>query len=469
MAVSEGFTVFSEGCTVPEPLGLTPRPRPARIPLSLTQERLWVLDQIYDGSAMYNNIYAIRFKGKLDTAAMAASLTAISGRHDVLRTCFPSVDGEPWQRILPPEPIWLHQEDLSALPEPERLTAARNLLSQQQSATFGLETGPLARYTLLRMAGDEHVLVIVMPHIICDSASFVVLYTELAKFYPALAAGQALDAEPLALQYADYALWQRAMADAGRWDSQLRHWREHLKGTPPAVRLPMDRPQPAGRPGEGASYQFSGGGALTASLLRLGTKAGVTPFMLLFAAFGLLLGRYQGGGGGDVVIGMPIDGRFDRRLAALIGMFINTLAVRVRYSPETTFRELLGDVRETLLEAYGNADVPFDWVVREIAPRRDADSNPLINVMFQLQHTGGALDRIGELTAAWVPSAHLPARFDLSLDVWLSDGRLAGEIIYATALLSEPTAARIADEYVELLNAVAASPDRPVSSLGLAE
>jgi hypothetical protein len=453
---------------MPGPLRLTPMPKPTRIPLSLTQQRLWMLDQIHDGSATYNNIYAIRFKGSLDATAMAAALTAISGRHDVLRTCFPSVDGEPWQHISPPEPIRLHQEDLSALPEPERATAERNVLSQQQSTTFDLETGPLARYVLLRMAADEHVLVIVMPHIICDSTSFVVLYAELGKFYSVLAAGQALDAEPLALQYADYALWQRAMADSGRWDGQLRFWREHLKDAPPMVRLSADRPRPAGLPGQGASYKFSAGEALTAALLRLGASVGVTPFMLLFAAFGLLLGRYQGGDGGDVVIGMPIDGRFDRRLGALIGMFINTLAVRVRYSPDATFRELLGDVRETLMEAYGNADAPFDWVVRDVAPRRNADSNPLINVMFQLQYTGEALDDIGELTASWVPPAYLPARFDISLDVFLSDGRLSGEITYATALLSESAATRIAEEYIELLDAVAASPDRPVSALGFA-
>jgi hypothetical protein len=432
--------------------------------LSLTQQRLWMLDQIHGGSATYNNIYAVRFKGNLDAAAMTAALTAISGRHGVLRTCFPSVDGEPWQRISPPEPIRLRQEDLSALPEPERLTAERSVLSQQQSATFDLETGPLARYVLLRMATDEHVLVIVMHHIICDSTSFVVLYAELGEFYPALAAGQPLDAEPLALQYADYALWQRARADSGRWDGQLRYWREHLKGAPPTVRLPADRPRPADVPGQGAIYEFSAGEALTAALLRLGTSVGVTPFMLLFAAFGLLLGHYQGGDGGDVVIGMPIDGRFDRRLGALIGMFINTLAVRVRYAPDTTFRELLCDVRETLLEAYGNADVPFDWVVREVAPRRDVASNPLINVMFQLQHSGAALDDVGELTASWVPSADQPARFDISLDAWLSDGRMTGEITYATALLSESAAARIADEYVGLLAAVSASPDRPVSA-----
>lgn len=441
--------------------------KPARIPLSLTQQRLWMLDQIYDGSATYNNIYALQFKGDLDAAAMEAALTAICARHDVLRTCFPSEDGEPWQRISPPEPIRLRQEDLSVLPESERSTVARNVLSHQQSATFDLETGPLARYVLLRMGAGEHLLIIAMHHIICDSGSFGVLYAELGSFYPALAAGRALDAEPLALQYTDYALWQRTMAGSGRWDRQLRFWREHLKGAPPTVRLPADRP-PAGRPGEGASYVFSAGQGLTAALLRLGGSVGVTPFMLLFAAFGLLLGRYQGSDGGDVVIGMPIDGRFDRRLAALIGMFINTLAVRVRYSPDTTFRELLGDVRETLLEAYGNADVPFDWVVRDVAPARDLNTNPLVNVMFQLQHTSAALDDVGGLAVSWVPPAYLPARFDLSLDAFLNDRGLTGEITYATALLSEFGAARIADDYLELLDGVAASPDRPVSALSLA-
>ncbi len=450
-------------------LRLSRMPRsPSGVPLSLTQQRLWLLDQLLDGTVAYNNVFAIRLRGPMNVDAMTAALTMISQRHEALRTSFPSVDGEARQCVGPPGPLKMRHEDVGGFPEPERARRASQILAQEQLRPYDLARGPLARYLLVRLGAADHILAVCMHHIICDAGSFAVISRELARFYPALAAGRHADAEPLALQYADYALWQQAVAASGRWDSQLRFWRERLSGAPRMLSLPADRPRPI-RLKEGdrqaATYQFSLDPVLTGQMLRLCHDASATPFMALIAVFGLLLCRYQPQQRRDVVIGVPFDGRFDRRLGDLIGMFINTLAVRVRCPSDSSFRKLLACVRDSLLEAYCNADVPFDWVVREVAPGRDLTQNPLFRVMFQVQHADGGCIRIGDLDGTWFMPAAQPAKFDITFSAVLSGRELDCEMTYSTALFDRQTITLLADQYQELLASVAADPDRKVGML----
>jgi non-ribosomal peptide synthetase component F len=253
------------------------------------------------------------------------------------------------------------------------------------------------------------------------------------------------------------------MAGSGRWDSQLRFWREHLGDAPSVLSLPTDRPASEDRDDRSASYTFSIDPGITTRALRLCLDAGVTPFMAFFTILALLLYRYQPEQRRDVVIGVPFDGRFDRRLGDLIGMFINTLAVRVTCDDNSTFRKQLLRVRETLLNAYGNADIPFDWVVRELKPSRNTRHNPLFQVLFQLQYANDEAIRLGDLEGTGFSPSEQPAKFDITFSLELAGNALSCEMTYAAELFDEPTIARMAADYQELVAAVTAIPDRPVA------
>jgi amino acid adenylation domain-containing protein/thioester reductase-like protein len=446
---------------------LAPVPRPEVVPLSLTQQRLWLLDQVQGESVAYNNIFALRLRGPLDEDAWAAALTVISDRHEALRTRFPTVDGEPRQVVTPPGPLRVRREDLAGLAPDERENEARRIVAEEQLRPHDLATAPPVRYLLIRIAPDDHISAVAMHHIVCDAGSFDVIRRELGRYYPVLAAGGVVEDEPSALQYADYALWQRDLAASGRLDTQLAYWRRALHDAPATSTIMTGRrpDRHDGRTETGASHDFSVEPALTDRLQRLSRDATATLFMTLFAAFGLLLSWQRPDRRGDVVVGVPFDGRSDRRLTDLVGMFVNTLAVRVRCAPELTFRALSREVRDTLLESYGNSDVPFDRVVRELAPSRDTRWNPIFQVMFQLQHATGDGDTLDGLDVTTYPPAPQPAKFDLTVNVVLADGRLTGDITYAATSFEEEAIARLAEDYQALLAAVAADPDRPVGTL----
>jgi hypothetical protein len=441
----------------------SPRPSSCDTPLALSQQRLWILDQILGDSVAYNNVFALRLRGPMDTGAMTAALAMISRRHEALRTSFPLVAGEPRQRVAPPGPLQVRFEDLTGDPGGDCLQRARAILAEEQLRPYDLAHGPLARYLLVRLDAADHLLAVCMHHIICDGGSFDVIARELGRFYAALAAGRDAEAEPLALQYADYALWQQAMAESGRWDSQLRFWREQLSGAPSVLSLPTDRPRSEDHDDRSAAYTFSIDPGMVARALRLCHDVGVTPFMAFFTIFALLLYRYQPKQRRDVVIGVPFAGRFDRRLGDLIGMFINTLAVRVTCDDNSTFRKLLLQVRETLLNAYGNADIPFDWVVRELKPSRDTRHNPLFQVLFQLQHANDEAIRLGDLEGTGFSPSEQPAKFDITLSLGLVHDTLICEITYKAEIFDEPTIVQMAADYQKLVASVTATPDHPVA------
>jgi amino acid adenylation domain-containing protein/thioester reductase-like protein len=437
------------------------------VPLSLTQQRLWLLHQLDPSDTTYHNVFTVRLAGPLDSGTLAAALTEIARRHEILRTRFPASDpGEPRQEVLPPEPIPLRFEDFSDRLPDEREQLAARVVAQEQLRPYDLTATPPVRYALIRLTADDHVVVIAMHHLVCDAGSFAVLERELDACYIAKAAGREVELDPPRVQYADFALWQRDRADAGRLRDQLGQCVERLRGAPPVADLSALAPHSVdnGR-GLGAELPFTLEPTVTARVQQLGANIQATPFMVLFAAYALLIAQLGAGWRDDLVIGLPFDQRTDRRLQHLVGMFISTLAVRVRCPTEATFRRLLGHVRDALLDAYGNAEVPFDWLVRELAPTRDPDRNPVFQVMFQLQHGSGADRSVAGLPASPFQAAGQPAKFDLTLNAVIADGVVRCGLNYPSGRFAPETIGLLCAHYRSLVEAAVAEPDRPIGEL----
>ncbi|MBV8858949.1 MAG: amino acid adenylation domain-containing protein, partial [Acidobacteria bacterium] len=324
---------------------LTAVPRGERTPLSFAQQRLWFLDRLEPGSAAYNIPAAVRLTGALDTAALRRALSAVVSRHETLRTTFAEMDGEPAQLIREAAEVALSVVDLTHLPGPEREAAALGAARAEAALPFDLSRGPLLRAQLLRLSEEEHVLLLTMHHIVSDGWSMGILVQELSRAYAAFASGTEPALPGLPIQYADYAAWQRGWMDGEALDAQLAYWRGQLKGAPPVLELPTDRPRPAVQTFAGASHRFRLGRELTQALHRLGRQEGATLFMTLLAAFDALLYRYTSQE--DISVGTPVAGRTRAETEALIGFFVNTLVLRSRLHPEMSFRELLAEVRRT--------------------------------------------------------------------------------------------------------------------------
>ncbi|MYV91277.1 condensation domain-containing protein, partial [Streptomyces sp. SID1034] len=348
--------------------------RPERIPLSAAQRRLWFLDQMEGPSATYNIPLAVRLVGTLDTDALHLALGDVVARHEALRTVFPAEQGTPYQQVLPAD---------RARPAPALIPATREalpeLLRDLSATTFDLARELPLRADLLRVEGDEHVLLLVIHHIASDGWSTTPLVRDLAAAYTARAEGTAPSWEPLPVQYADYALWQQALLAADE-ERQLDHWRRVLDGLPEEVTLPADRARPATASYRGASLTVRCPAGLHASLTQLARESGTTLFMVAQAATSALLAR--SGAGSDIPIGSPVAGRSEEALEELVGFFVNTLVLRTDVSGNPTFRELLDRVRTTDLAAWAHQDVPFDRLVEALNPERSAARHPLFQVML---------------------------------------------------------------------------------------
>ena len=372
-----------------EGLGLLAPPlvvqeRPDELPLSYAQERLWLLDQIGGVGTAYNMPAAVRLQGHLDVASLERSFATVVDRHEGLRTRFGVVEGAPVQVIDPAGSFELAIEDLSELAEGERRAAARERMHVLMQQPFDLERGPLFRAKLVRLSAEEHIAVVVMHHIVSDGWSIGVLIREVEALYAAYSQGRASPLPALPVQYADYAVWQRGWLQGEVLEQQVSYWKEHLNGAPAALELPTDRPRPAVPSYRGAHHGFALPAELTASLNELARGEGATLFMVLLAAFNVVLSRWSGQR--DIVVGSPIAGRTHRELEGLIGFFVNTLALRTDLSGDPSFRELLGRVKETALGAYAHQDLPFEKLVAELQPVRDLSRQPLFQVLFALQN-----------------------------------------------------------------------------------
>ncbi|MFL6293499.1 MAG: amino acid adenylation domain-containing protein, partial [Thermoanaerobaculia bacterium] len=437
---------------------------PEAIPVSFAQERLWFLDRLTPGSPAYNIPVALRLSGDLDLPGLERAFADVVGRHEALRTTFAERGGTPVQRIAPPAGWTIPVADLSGLsgaPDPAGAALEAERLAREDALTpFDLARGPLLRTRLLRLAPREHVLLLCLHHIVADLWSMEILMKEVAALY----AGRPLPELPI--QYADFAVWQRKLLAGGALEEQIAFWRGELAGAPPALDLPTDRPRPAVPSHRGSILPVAFGPELSAAVTRLGREQGATPFMVLLAALGAVCSRWSGQD--DLVLGSPIANRQRTELEGLIGMFVNTLPLRVRTAGGPSFAQLLGRVRRTALAAYEHQDVPFERLVEELHPPRDhrtGGRHPLFQVMLSVQNVRQERFELPGLVLESLESGSTIAKFDLTLTLSEEDGRLAGNVEWATDLFDAGTVERLAGEVQALLAAAAGAPEAPLAGL----
>jgi amino acid adenylation domain-containing protein len=446
-------------------LALVPTPRGGELPLSFSQERLWFLERLAPGQAVYHMPAALWLRGVVDVGALERALTEVVRRHESLRTTFPEVDGRPVQCVLDGAPPAFEVVDLSGLGATE---TALDIVATEARRPFDLTAGPLLRVLLLRCAADEHLLALYLHHIVSDGWSMRVLLREVETLYAGFAAGRTPVLSELPVQYPDYAVWQRRWLEGEELERQLAFWRRHLAGAPEALDLPTDHSRPAIQLYRGAAEPLAWPEDLVADLRAAAHREGATLFMVVLAGFATLLSRY--GGQEDLLVGTPVANRRRTEVEGLIGFFVNTLPLRVGLEGGPTSRELLARVREAALEMYAHQDVPFERLVEELRPRRDLSRSPLFQVMLALED--GALERLSLPGVDWslVPAERLhtgTSKFELSLLLSPAASGLAGVLEIDTALFEPAAARRLAVHLGNLLRAMVTDPARPVAELDL--
>ncbi|HSF39387.1 MAG TPA: amino acid adenylation domain-containing protein [Thermoanaerobaculia bacterium] len=445
---------------------LRPVPRDGGLPLSFAQQRLWFLAQLEPGDTSYNMPFQIRLHGPLDLGALARSLGELFRRHEVLRTTFTTEAGSPVQVIGPPAPAALPRIDLSALPEPDREREMRRISAGEAARPFDLSRGPLLRVQVVQLAPGDHLALLNAHHIALDAWSRTLLFDELSALYSACREGRPSPLPDLAVQYADFAVWQRRWLTGETLAAQAAYWRERLGGDPPPLELPTDRPRPPVEDHRGGTHGLGLSPALTRSLAELGRREGATLFMVLLAAFQALLGRYSGQE--DVVVGAPVSGRGNPETEGLIGLFLNTLPLRLSLAGNPSFRELLGRAREVSLDAYAHQHLPFEKLVEVLQPRRDLSRHPIFDVMVNLINTPRAQSEAADLTLRFEPLAAVSgAKLALTLHAEEIGDRLFFNLNYQTALFTPERAAAILSQLAWLLEQIAAEPGLPLSACSL--
>ncbi|MBZ4336727.1 condensation domain-containing protein, partial [Corallococcus sp. AS-1-12] len=457
--------IDSEGTSAPSIPLRRAAARGASEPLSFAQQRLWLLDQLQPGDASYNLPTALQLSGHLDVESLRRAFESLVQRHEALRTTFHEHQGQPTQRIHAPVEWTLPRVDLSSLPEVQRKEESRRLADEEARRPFDLARGPLLRSTLVRLEENEHLLLVTMHHIVSDGWSMGVLVREMVAFYEAFTSGTAPALPPLPVQYADFATWQRDWLQGEVLDAQLGYWKQQLSGSPPALELPTDRPRPPVQSHRGATVAVRIPARVSDALKALAQREGATPFMTLLAAFQVLLSRYSAQD--DVSVGSPIAGRTQAETEGLIGFFINTLVLRARMDPRSTFRELLAQVRGTTLAAYDHQHLPFEKLVEAVQPTRDLSRSPLFQAMFVLQNTPARALHLPGLSFQAAPQEAHSAMFDLSLSLQEVQGGLTGSLEYATDLFDAATVQRMAGHFGVLLEAIAQKPDTRLGDLPL--
>ena len=436
--------------------------RAGELPLSFAQQRLWFLNEFAPDSSEYITPWAWRLRGELDVAALARALSALVARHESLRTTFESVDGHGVQVVHPPGEVQLAVVDLAGRSEADRQVEVDRVVAQEALRPFDLTQGPLLRVGLLRLAAKDHVLTVVCHHIITDGWSTGVLLGDLAELYRAESTGTAAELPVLAVQYADFAVWQRQRVSGAVAEQQLGYWRHQLDGVA-ALELPTDRPRPAVHTTRGALVDFVVAPELTAGLKQLGRGRDTTLFMTLVAACQVLFARWSGQD--DVAVGTVTSGRDRAELEGLIGFFVNTVVLRSRVDRGQSFRELLAEVKNTVLDAFAHQDVPFERLVDELAPARDISRTPLFQAMVVLQNTP---NQAGGLLGLDIDNVALPtvnASFDISVHFEEFDGGLYATLTYNTDLFDTATIKRMAQHLQVLFEGIVAQPDQLVSDL----
>ncbi|HLL48006.1 MAG TPA: amino acid adenylation domain-containing protein, partial [Longimicrobiaceae bacterium] len=455
-----------EGASSAPPLERISREGGDPLPLSFAQQRLWLVDRLEPGSPAYNMPYALRLRDPLDLAALRASLDALVRRHEPLRTVFSEQGGVPVQVIRPPAPVPLPVLDLAGLPAGARVREAERLAGAEAMRPFDLARGPLLRSTLLRLAGDDHVLCFNMHHVVTDGWSMRVLVREVSALYVAFSRGEPSPLPELPVQYADYALWQRRWLSGGVLEEQIGYWKKKLAGAPPLLEIPTDHPRTGRQSPLAASHAFVVSPELSQGLRELSRRQGVTLFMTLLGGWQALLGRYAGQE--EVVVGSPIAGRSRGETEGLIGFFVNMLALRADLAGDPTWTELLDRVRKETLGAYEHQELPFERLVEELSVERSLTHSPVFQATFTLSLFGDAERlKLGELSFEPFGGGERVAKFDLDLAFNDVGEELSGALIYRTSLFEAGTIARMAGHLEMVLEAMAAGPARRLSELSL--
>jgi amino acid adenylation domain-containing protein len=426
-------------------------------PLSFPQQRLWFLDRLQPGRAIYNVPIALRLAGPLDPAALQRGLGGVVDRHETLRTRFVEADGQPWQEVLPPVAFGLPEVDLRDLPTEARAGELARLGREEALRPFDLARAPLLRALLIRLDADEHALLLTLHHIVSDAWSDEILGRELSALY----AGRPLSALPI--QYADYARWQRSWPEAFL-AGQLDHWKRQLDGLA-TLELPTDRPRPPVQTFRGGVVHFAVPEALASALRDLARRRGSTLFMTLLAAWQALLGRLAGQA--DVAVGTPVANRGRSEIEGLVGFFVNMLALRADLAGDPAFEELLGRVRRTALDAYAHQELPFERIVDELRPERDLSRQPLVQVMIAFQDAPTVPLDLAGIEAAPLELALPIAKFDLTLSLAGGQGGLSALLEHSADLFDRTTVQRLAGHLVHVLEQVAARPAARLSEIGL--
>ncbi len=447
---------------LPPPIDRTPRDK--ELPLSFAQMRLWLLDRLSPETATYIIQECFRLKGEFNLAAFEQSLTDIVRRHEALRTCFLTVDGRPVQKIAPPEPFQICVVDLQGLPEAAQQEAARLALADARRP-FDLSKAPLIRATLLKLAAEEQVLLLMMHHIVFDEWSFGVFERELSVLYKAFLRGQASPLPELPIQYADFAVWQREWLQGEVLQAQLDYWKEKLGGNLPVLELPMDRPRPGLLTHNGSIVTFLLSPDLAERLKTLSRLEGTTLFVTLLAAFKVLLLRYTGQE--DLLVGTPIANRSRPEIEGLIGFFVNTLVMRSDLSGNPSFRELLKRVQETALGAYAHQDLPFEKLVQELNPERDLSRSQILQVLFSFLNTPTQPFELPGLEPIRIKSDNGTSKFDLSLYAIETPEGVSCTFEYNTDLFNADRIGRMVEHLQTLLEGIAAHPEQRLSELPL--
>ncbi len=446
-----------------------PRARPdGTAPLSFAQARMWMLDRMQPGSAVYNVPLPLRISGPLDVDALERALGALRARHEALRTVFAEREDGPVQVIHPPAPLHLPLLDLSSLPAEEREAELRRRVDLDANTGFDLEHGPLMRASLLRLEAEEHALLLCMHHAATDGWSTGVLQRELGALYAGFRSGLGDPLPPLPLQYADFAVWQRERLSGAALERQVAFWRRTLAGAPPALELPTDRPRPPVESHCGRTLLFPISADLADGLRGIARDEGATLFAVLLAALRVVLARHAGQE--EVVIGTPVANRRHSSLEALVGFFVNTLALRSHVAGDPDFRTLVRAERDAALAAFDHQDLPFDRVVETLRLPRDAGRNPVFQAVMTLQNARMEPLELAGCAVSPIRPEYGTAMFDLTFDHFEEeDGGLRLELQWATDLWDEATVRRFAAHFLRVLSASARTPDAPRSAISAAD
>jgi natural product biosynthesis luciferase-like monooxygenase protein len=429
-------------------------------PLSFAQQRIWFLHQLEPGSH-YNDHFDLRVRGPLNVQVLERAINEIVRRHDTLRSSFFDNDGEPVQTISKEATISLPITDVSDLPASKREQEAVRLAVEDCNRPFDLERAPLFRCSLVRLAPDDHLLILTFDHIIIDGWSHGVFLTELTRLYESFLAKRPSPLSELPIQYSDFAAWQQRWLKGEAMGGHMQHWKEQLRGAPPLLDLRTDRPRPRIQTFRGARLSFNLDKTLIDGLTAVGRGENCTLFMVLLAGFQTLLARRSGSD--DIVVGSPIANRNRHEIEPLIGSFMNTLALRGDVSGNPTFAELLQRVRKTALDAYAHQDLPFEKLVAELQPARNLSYSPIFQVMFILQNTPTPTTQAESIRFAQQDIDSGSSKLDLTLNLEETSDGCVGWVEYSTDLFDKGTIQGLIDQFQSCLKAVVENPNRPLS------